>query len=202
MFGLHQHRWETISGYGHGVEQCSVCLKARMRSGSTYLVRFTEEETLAWYRSYDRAAQIVEKYSKKAPIPTPPGVTVHEMQITDEGRRHRLATEGEEVRDHRLKNEIGAVEDRLVALSGDFNSIIAKARLDGASGHAEFYEHVQGDITAAIGHLVDAYSWLLNGAEDLGVEPLGDETDDNVVVGYDLVKGHEVGDEPKFNQLL
>jgi hypothetical protein len=77
-------------------------------------------------------------------------------------------------RDRLLLDAIGKHEDALRKIANDFDAIVPAARREKAFGHAEFYEDVQGQLTAAIGHLENAYSRMLNGADWLGVESLED----------------------------
>jgi hypothetical protein len=78
-------------------------------------------------------------------------------------------------RDNALKNEIGAAEDSLRVLGGEFEALVEQARSEDAEGHAEFYEEVQGQIASAVGCLESAYARLLNGDDELGVMPLEEE---------------------------
>lgn len=81
------------------------------------------------------------------------------------------------MRDHTLKNEVGRIEDELQKLSSELDQIAFKAQGAGAEGHAEFYWSVMSDIGAALNDIEDAYSKLLNGDEELGVEALADEVE-------------------------
>lgn len=79
------------------------------------------------------------------------------------------------MRDNDIKNEIGNAEDSVCDLANWLDEIRTDAAAEGAEDHAALYERVSTALWSAQRELVRAYTLLLNGDPDNGVEPLNEE---------------------------
>jgi hypothetical protein len=71
------------------------------------------------------------------------------------------------MRDHLVKDQIGALEDSAGSLAREIQAMSDTARVEGATAHAGLYQDVADAIYAAERRLADAYTIFLSGDEDV-----------------------------------